>query len=79
MLRTNQKFDEIRVVQGVAERTGTTVDRSATRGRSDVCRSITELARKVRSNGDGYFYLATAAWPESTESLDLTKAWVPIS
>lgn len=79
MLRTNQKFEEIRVVQGVAERTGNTVDRSVIRGRSNVCRSVTELARKVRSDGDGYFYLASAAWPEDVAHLELSKAWTPMS
>jgi hypothetical protein len=79
LLRTNQKFEEIRVVQGVAERTGNLVDRSVIRGRSNVCRSVTELARKVRSDGDGYFYLAASAWPEATTHLELSKAWTPMS
>jgi hypothetical protein len=79
LLRANQKFDEIHVVEGAAERTGISVDRSAVRGRNNVCRSLSELARKVRSNGDGYFYLAAAAWPEGTTKIELATAWTPMS
>lgn len=79
MLRANQKFDEVHVVDGGAERTGVSVDRSAVRGRNNVCRSVTELARKVRSNGDGYFYLAAQAWPENTTRIELASVWTVMS
>ncbi len=79
MARANQKFDEIHVVQGVAERTGSTVDRGVIRGRSNVCRSVTELARKVRSDGDGYFYLPAGSWPEGSTRLELATVWTPMS
>ncbi|HSP14058.1 MAG TPA: hypothetical protein VLV78_04835 [Thermoanaerobaculia bacterium] len=79
MLRTNQQFDEIRIVGGIAERTGNTVGRSEVRGRHDVCRSMTELARKFRANGDGYFYLAASVWPEGQTTVDLTTVWKTIS
>ena len=79
MLRANQQFEEIHVVEAVAERTGVLVDRSAVRGRTNVCRSVSELARKVRSQGDGYFYLAAMAWPENTTRIELTTAWTPMS
>ncbi len=79
MLRTNQQFDEIRIVNGIAERTGNTVPRSSLRGRHDVCRSMSELARKLRANGDGYFYLASSEWPEGQTTLDLTTTWKTMS
>jgi len=79
VLRANQQFEEIHVLESVAERTGVLVDRSAVRGRTNVCRSVSELARKVRSQGDGYFYLAAMAWPENTTRIELTTAWTPMS
>ncbi len=79
MLRSNQQFDEIRIVGGIAERTGNTAGRSAIRGRQNVCRSMSELARKLRANGDGYFYLAASEWPEGETSVDLTTVWKTIS
>ena len=75
MLRAGQQFDEIRVVGGTAERTGNTAGRQDVRGRQGVCRSMSELARKFRANGDGYFYLVASAWPEGKTSVDLTTEW----
>jgi hypothetical protein len=75
MLRTGQQFDEIRVVGGVAERTGNTVGRQDVRGRQGVCRNMSELARKFRANGDGYFYLSSSEWPEGRTSVELTTQW----
>lgn len=72
-------FDEVKVYDGVAERTGTTVDRDTVRGSNAVCQSIGELTRKVRREGDGTFYLASSAWPENTEKLDLTTKWKTMS
>lgn len=78
MLR-NQQFDEIRVFEGVAERTGTTVDRDTVRRSKALCGSLSELTRKSRHMGDGYFYLASLLWPENTTQLVLREAaWVPI-
>jgi hypothetical protein len=79
MLRTNQQFEEIRVYEGVAERTGNTVDRKTVRGSQAVCRSMSELTRKARRAGDGYFYLAALAWPENTTQVVLTETWVTMS
>jgi hypothetical protein len=75
--RSNQRFDEIRVFEGVAERTGATLDKQILRGRIGVCRSLTELSRKVREQGDGTFYLPVPLWPERVDRLALLKAWVP--
>ena len=41
-------FDEIRVYEGIAERTGTIVDRDTVRGSKSVCHSVSELSRKYR-------------------------------
>jgi hypothetical protein len=74
----SKSFDEVRVFDGVAERTGVTVDRAAVRGHLGVCRSVTELGSKSRRLGDGYYYLASAAWPADTTSVNLTRAWVAL-
>ena len=72
-------FDEIRVFDGVAERTGLQFERAALRSRSGCCRSVTELIRKARHSGDGYFYLPLPLWPPDTEHLHLHRAWVVVS
>ena len=68
-------FAEVKVYEGIAERTGITVDRATVRRSKSVCQSVGELARKVRLDGDGTFYLATEAWPENTERIDLNTKW----
>lgn len=72
-------FEEIRVFDGVAERTGAQFERAAVRSRSGCCRSVTELIRKARNSGDGYFYLPLTLWPRDTQHLQLHKAWVVVS
>lgn len=74
-----RSFDEIHVFESVAERTGEKVERAGIRGRSGVCRSLTELALKCRRLGDGYYYIASNAWPENTTTVDLNRAWEPLS
>lgn len=74
-----QRFDEIHVFQSVAERTGNIVDRTNVRGRQGICRSLTELGMKCRRLGDGYYYLATDAWPPDVKVLDLSHTWRPLS
>jgi hypothetical protein len=76
--RTDQVFDEINVFEGVAERTGIRVDRTAIRGRSGACRSVTELSQKIRRLGDGYYYLAARLWPGDTTRLVLHESWRPL-
>ena len=68
-------FDEIQVFDGVAERTGVSIDRAGVRGRRGVCRSVTELTAKSRRLGDGYYYLASTAWPAEAKSVNLVRAW----
>lgn len=79
MLRANQQFDEIRVYEGIAERTGTTVDRQTVRGSAAVCRSLSELTRRVRRLGDGYFYLPVLLWPDGVKEIPLSETWTTMS
>ena len=78
MLKSDQQFDEIRVYEGVAERTGNTVDRKTIRGSKSLCRSLTDLTRTVRRLGDGYFYLPVMMWPEGEKKLMLASTWTVI-
>lgn len=72
-------FDEIHVYDGIAERTGTKLERAGVRGRAGVCRSLRELSAKTRRLGDGYYYLPTAAWPVDKVTVSLTQEWAPMS
>jgi hypothetical protein len=74
-----QLFDEVRVYDGVAERTGVQFERDAVRRSSGCCRSVTELIRKARDAGDGSFYLPLNLWPADSERVELQKRWVVIS
>ncbi|HVR43243.1 MAG TPA: hypothetical protein VMS56_07315 [Thermoanaerobaculia bacterium] len=75
----DQTFDEIRVYEGIAERTGATVDRETVRRSQTFCRSVSDLTRKARRMGDGTFYLASSLWPENTTEIVLHQTWIPIS
>jgi hypothetical protein len=75
----NQLFEEIHVYAGVAERTGVQFERSSVRRSGGCCRSVTELVRKARDSGDGYFYLPLGIWPADTERVALQKPWVVAS
>jgi hypothetical protein len=74
-----QYFDEIRVYDGVAERTGVQFERNDVRRSGGCCSSLTELMRKARAAGDGYFYLPINNWPADTEQIALQKKWVVVS
>ena len=71
-------FDEVQVFDGVAERTGVSIDFTDARRHHGICRSVTELTAKSRRLGDGYYYLASSAWPAGTKSVNLTRTWVSI-
>lgn len=68
-------FDEVHVFEGIGERTGARTDRKGVHGRRTVCRSVGELTAKSRRLGDGYYYLATDAWPSGTDSVNLALTW----
>jgi hypothetical protein len=74
----NQPFDEIRVYAGVAERTGVQFERSVVRRSEGCCKSVTELIRKARASGDGYFYLPPSVWPPNTDRVELQKKWTVV-
>lgn len=76
---SHQLFDEIRVFEGVAERTGNTVDRQTIRQSNAACRSLAELTRRVRRMGDGTFYLPVSMWPEGVTQLPLAMTWTTMS
>ncbi|HEX8170953.1 MAG TPA: hypothetical protein VF824_10480 [Thermoanaerobaculia bacterium] len=78
MHTATKSFDEIQVYDGVAERTGVSIDRAGVRGHRGVCRSLTELSAKSRRLGDGYYYLAASAWPVDTRVVQLTRAWAAL-
>ena len=67
------------IFDGIAERTGNCIDRAGVRGRRGVCRSLTALSATARRLGDGYYYLAAAAWPAESERLDLNRSWATMS
>ena len=75
----NQQFDEIRVFEGVAERTGTTIDGQTVRRSPTACRSVSELTRRVRRLGDGLFYLPVSMWPEGKTEIPLAQTWTTMS
>jgi len=75
----NESFEEVRVFDGVASRTGVLFQRDDVRRSGRCCTSVRELIRKARAAGDGTFYLALNAWPEGVEQLELQKRWVVLS
>jgi hypothetical protein len=72
-------FLEIRVYEGVAERTGVQFERDAIRRSAGCCRSMQELVRKARDGGEGYYYVPAAAWDDDRDRLELLKPWVVTS
>ncbi len=78
-MRVSPDLDEIRVYEGVAERTGVHVERSSVRRSPSCCRSLTELMRKARNDGDGYFYLPPDLWPADKLQLEVRKRWIVVS
>lgn len=75
----NRTFDEIRVYEDVAERTGVQFERNDVRRSAAYCSSLTELGRKARASGDGSYYLPTGAWPAGVAQLELRKPWLVVS
>jgi len=78
-MQSLEVFDEVRVYEGVAERTGAQFSRSEVRRSRACCRSLSELARKARASGDGDFYLPHDLWPPDTDRVDLRKPWIILS
>ena len=78
-IREKRLFEEVRVYDGVAERTGVQFARDAVRRSSACCRSLTELIRRAREAGDGYFYLPAGVWPPDRDRIELQKPWIVVS
>ena len=74
-----QTFDEIRVYEGIAERTGVQFERNEVRHSDGLCRSLTEFTRKARNSGDGYFFIPAKLWPAGTERFEVLRKWVGFS
>lgn len=73
MTLVNSLCAEISIFQGVGERTGEVVERSAIRGKKGLCKSMRELAVKSRVLGDGYYYLPVELWPDTKEPVVVHK------
>ena len=78
-LRNGLQFEQIRVFEGFAERTGTIFDRNSLRGSFGVCRSLSTLTQLARRMGDGYFYLPVVQWPEGVTRVSLLTTWTPMA
>src|ERR1051326_6935538 len=74
-----QSFEEIRVYDGFAERTGARFEKNDVRRRDGYCGSMTQLLQKARSAGEGTFYLPLGMWPAGAEQVPLKKQWVGMS
>jgi CheY-like chemotaxis protein len=74
-----QSFEEIRVYDGFAERTGARFEKNDVRRRDGYCGSMTQLLQKARSAGEGTFYLPLGMWPAGAEQVPLKKQWVVMS
>jgi hypothetical protein len=68
-----EQYLELKVFEGIAERTGASFSRTGVRGRRGICRNLTALRAMCRRFGDGYYYLAESAWDNSLSSLDVRK------
>jgi hypothetical protein len=73
MSLVNALCAEISVFQGVGEKTGVVVERSAVRGKVGLCKSMRDLAIKSRVLGDGYYYLPIELWPSADSSVVINR------
>jgi len=80
MTLVNSLCVEISIFDGVGERTGVVVERSAIRGKKSLCKSMRDLSIKSRVLGDGYYYIPVDLWPKSKEPVVVHKHdWTVIS
>lgn len=76
---STQPFEEIRVYDGIAERTGAQFEKNDVRRRDGYCGSMTQFLQKARAAGEGMFYLPLGMWPAGVEQVPLKKEWVVMS
>ncbi|HUF18932.1 MAG TPA: hypothetical protein VMS12_12885 [Thermoanaerobaculia bacterium] len=74
----NSMCAEINVFQGVGEKTGIVVERSAVRGKKGLCKSMRDLTIKSRVLGDGFYYLPIELWPFSEPVVVHRQDWTVI-
>ena len=75
MARTPITAEEVRIYGAEAELTGNVVPLRGFKGRPNLARSLTDLARRHRRLGDGIFYLVDGSWPAGKTSLDLSQPY----
>lgn len=76
----NSLCAEINVFQGVGEKTGVVVERSAVRGKKGLCKSMRDLTIKSRVLGDGFYYLPIDLWPDEEGPVTIHRQdWTVIS
>ncbi|HVT44468.1 MAG TPA: hypothetical protein VMT00_08760 [Thermoanaerobaculia bacterium] len=78
MALVNSLCAEINVYQGVGERTGVVVERSAVRGKKSLCKSMRDLTIKSRVLGDGYYYVPIDLWPSADPVVIHRQDWTVI-
>ena len=80
MTLVNSLCAEINVFQGVGEKTGVLVERSAVRGKKGLCKSMRDLTIKSRVLGDGFYYLPIDLWPDEDGPVTIHRQdWTVIS
>ena len=80
MTLVNSLCAEINVFQGVGEKTGVVVERSAVRGKKGLCKSMRDLTIKSRVLGDGFYYLPIDLWPDEEGPVTIHRQdWTVIS
>jgi len=73
MTLVNPLCAEISIFQGVGEKTGVFVERSAVRGKKGLCKSMRDLSIKSRVLGDGVYYLPAELWPPAEDEVVINK------
>jgi hypothetical protein len=72
-----QICDEIRVFEGMAERTGEMLELRGLKSHPNGCTSMRDLVRKYKILGDGHFYLPVGNWPKDQPSVSLDNVkWI---
>jgi len=80
MTLVNSLCAEISIFDGIGERTGVVVERSAIRGKKGLCKSMRDLAIKSRVLGDGVYYIPIDLWPKTKDPVVVHKHdWTVIS
>ncbi len=80
MTLVNSLCAEISIFEGAGEPTGVVVERSAIRGKKGLCKSMRDLAIKLRVLGDGVYYIPVELWPMAKGPVVVNKHdWMVIS